>query len=249
MTVPLQPISSTDVRFVRAYGLKLVDLLSPQPTERILDLGCGDGALSAIIQERGATVVGVDIDAAALEFARARGIDARQQDGQALTFGAEFDAVFSHASIHWMPEVDKVFAGVRRALKSGGRFVAETGAHRNIAAIHTALIATLIKFEVPEERIPRFYYPVADECCDMLENSGFAVTSIETHPRATPLPRGIIAWFEMFGQPFFHAISEPLREEAMNYAKKLLEPVLRTDRGDWIADYVHLRFKAIKRAR
>src|SRR5580698_3420116 len=189
-------ISSNDVRFVRDYGLRVVELLDPLAGESILDLGCGDGQLSAVLEANGARVTGVDIDAVALDVARNRGIDARFMDGQALTFPAVFDAVFSHASIHWMPEVDKVFAGVWRALKSGGRFVAETGAHRNIAAIHTALIATLVHFDVPEERIPRFYYPVADECCDLLEASGFSVSMIQTFPRPTPLPRGINAWFE-----------------------------------------------------
>ena len=242
------PISSNDVRFFRDYGLRVVELLAPQPGEAILDLGCGDGQLSMLLQDRGARITGVDIDPQAVEAAQGRGIDARLQDAQALKFPAEFDAVFSHASIHWMPEVDKVFAGVWRALKSGGRFVAETGAHRNIAAIHTAMIATLVHFDVPEERIPRFYYPVADECCDLLEASGFSVSMIQTFPRPTPLPRGIHAWFEMFGQPFFRIVEPARREEAMLYAERLLEPVLRTGRGDWIADYVHLRFKATKKA-
>jgi SAM-dependent methyltransferase len=241
-------ISSNDVRFFRDYGLRVVEMLRPSAGESILDLGCGDGQLSAFLEAKGAKVIGVDIDTAVLDVARARGIDARLMDGQALNFPAEFDAVFSHASIHWMPEVDKVFAGVWRALKSEGRFVAETGSHQNIAAIHTAMIASLLQFDVAEEAIPRFYYPAADECCDLLEASGFAVTMIQTFHRPTPLPRGIRAWFQMFGQPFFRAVREDQREEAMAYAERLLEPVLRTGRGDWIADYVHLRFKAIKKA-
>jgi SAM-dependent methyltransferase len=241
-------IPSNDVRFIRDYGLRVIELLDPSVGESILDLGCGDGQLSAVLEAKGARVTGVDIDASMLDTARNRGIDARFMDGQALDFPAEFDAVFSHASIHWMPEVDKVFAGVWRALKSGGRFVAETGSHRNIAAIHTAMIASLLQFDVAPERIPRFYYPAADECCDLLEASGFAVTTIQAFPRPTPLPGGMRAWFQMFGQPFFHTVQEDRREEAMAYAERLLGPVLRTGRGDWVADYVHLRFKAIKKA-
>jgi SAM-dependent methyltransferase len=241
-------ISSNDVRFVRDYGLRVVELLDPLAGESILDLGCGDGQLSAVLEANGARVTGVDIDAVALDVARNRGIDARFMDGQALTFPAVFDAVFSHASIHWMPEVDKVFAGVWRALKPGGRFVVETGSHRNIAAIHTAMIASLLRFDVAEECIPRFYYPAVDECCDLLEASGFVVTTIQTFHRPTPLPRGIHTWFQMFGEPFFRTVREDRREEAMAYAERLLGPVLRTARGDWVADYVHLRFKAIKMA-
>ncbi|WP_148654384.1 class I SAM-dependent methyltransferase [Paraburkholderia caribensis] len=249
VTMPtIHPIRSNDVRFVRDYGLRVIELLAPVPGETILDLGCGDGDLSVLLQERGAKVVGVDIDEAAVSAARARGVDAFVQDGQSLQFPAEFDAVFSHASIHWMPQVDQVFAGVWRALKSGGRFVAETGSHRNIAAIHTAMIATLLHFGVSDEKIPRFYYPAADECCDLLEASGFSVIAFQTFPCPTPLPRGMRAWFEMFGKPFFQPIAEAHRDEAMAYAEHLLQPVLRTGRGDWIADYVHLRFKAKKKS-
>jgi SAM-dependent methyltransferase len=243
---PPHSISSNDIRFIRDYGLRVVEMLDPLPGESILDLGCGDGELSALLIERGARVTGVDVDEAAVAAARSRGIEAIVQNAQALELPAEFDAVFSHGAIHWMPEADRVFAGAWRALKSGGRFVAETGAHCNIAAIHTALIATLMHFGVLEENIPRFYYPAADECCDLLEASGFSVTLIQTFSRPTPLPRGIRAWFEMFGKSFFNTIPNEQRDAAMAYAERLLTPVLRTGKGDWIADYVHLRFKAKK---
>lgn len=242
----LSATQSLDVRFVRDYGLRVVELLNVEQGEEVLDLGCGDGLLSALLMESGARVTGVDIDPDAVKRARERGVDAFVLDAQNLSFPARFNAVFSHASIHWMPEVDKVFAGVWRALKPGGRFVVETGAHRNVAAIHTAMIATLLHFGVKEEEVPRFYYPASDECCDLLEVSGFSVISIQTFPRPTPLPKGIEAWFEMFGEPFFSKVPPELRMEAMGYAKKLLEPVLKTGHGDWIADYVHLRFKAVK---
>lgn len=242
------PTSSNDVRFFRDHSLRVVELLDPRPGEHILDIGCGDGELSARLCERGAMVTGIDIDPAAVASARERGINAIAQDAQVLRLPAQFDAVFSHAAIHWMPDAESVFNGAWRALKSGGKFVAETGAHRNIAAIHTALIATLLRFNVQEERIPRFFYPAADECCDLLEACGFSVTMIQTFHRPTPLPLGIHAWLKMFAKPFFDTVPEACREEAMQYAEYLLAPVLKTSRGDWVADYVHLRFKALKRA-
>ena len=130
---------ATNAGFVPVLGRAVLDLMDPKPGERILDLGCGDGTLTAQIAERGAAVVGVDASPDLLAAAKARGLDARLMDGQRLAFEAEFDAVFSNAALHWMLDQDAVADGVRRALKPGGRFVAECGGHGNIAAIATAL--------------------------------------------------------------------------------------------------------------
>ena len=88
---------------------------------------------------RGGTSKGVCFSLTDLpESARGRGLDAHRADGEALDFGPEFDAVFSNAALHWMPNADAVAAGVFRALKPGGRFVAEFGGFANCAAIVTA---------------------------------------------------------------------------------------------------------------
>src|SRR5688500_15143750 len=130
-----------NARFVADLGQPVLELLAPQPGERILDLGCGDGALTTKLVAAGATVVGGDASAELVAAAQALGLDARIADGQALAFEAEFDAVFSNAALHWMKQPDAVIAGVRRALKPGGRFVGEFGGHGNVAAIVTALVA------------------------------------------------------------------------------------------------------------
>lgn len=235
-----------DVRLIRDYGSKVIELLAPRPGERILDLGCGDGELSALVARKGAVVAGIDTDPAAVHLARGRGIDAVVGDARYIDRPATYDAVFSHASIHWMQDGAKVFAGAWAALKPTGRFVAETGAHRNIAAIQTAMLAALEHYEADPAKIPRLWLPTADECCDLLEASGFTVRAIQTFPRPTPLPKGIDAYFDLFGRPFFLALPDERRSAAKQHARKLLEPVLRTGRGDWIADYVHLRFAADK---
>jgi len=235
-----------DIRLIRDYGSKTIELLGPCPGELILDIGCGDGELSSVIARKGATVRGMDTDAAAVAIARSRGIDAVVADATHIQSPAIYDAVFSHASIHWMQDSAKVFSGAWAALKPKGRFVAETGAHRNIAAIQTAILAALDRFDADPEKIPRLWFPTADECCDLLEASGFAVRTIQVFPRPAPLPKGIDAYFDLFGKPFFDAIAPKQQIAAKQYARKLLEPVLRTASGDWIADYVHLRFAADK---
>lgn len=71
--------------------------------------------------------------------AKARGVDARVMNAEALTFESEFDAVFSNAALHWMVHLDKVMAGVFRALKAGGRFVVECGGKGNVKAIREGI--------------------------------------------------------------------------------------------------------------
>ena len=127
--------------FVADLGMPVVELLAPQSHERILDLGCGDGALTAKLADMAGAVVGVDAGEDMIAAARARGLDAHVMNGHDLTFDAEFDAVFSNAALHWMLDPDTVIAGVRRALKPAGRFVGEFGGHGNVAAICVALIA------------------------------------------------------------------------------------------------------------
>src|SRR5262249_21711375 len=118
-----------NARFVADRGQPVVDLLAPKAGERILDLGCADGALTKKLAAMGCDVVGVDGSAEQIGAARALGLDARVADGQALDFDTEFDAVFSNAALHWMKRADDVIAGVWRALRPGGRFVGEMGGH------------------------------------------------------------------------------------------------------------------------
>src|SRR5205823_13478844 len=119
---------ATNARFVADMGQAVFDLLNPQPGERILDLGCGDGALTERIVSAGAHVVGVDASSDMVNAARRRGLDARVKDGGSLDFDSEFDAVFSNAAMHWMKrDPDAVISGVHRALQPGGRFAVDTG--------------------------------------------------------------------------------------------------------------------------
>ena len=97
-------------RFVADLGMPVVELLNPQPGERILDLGCGDGALTKKLVALGCLVVGVDGSAEQIEAARKRGLDAHVVDGQALSYDNEFDAVFSNAALHWMKHSDAVIS-------------------------------------------------------------------------------------------------------------------------------------------
>ena len=223
-----------------------MELLAPVAGERILDLGCGDGALTEALVARGSAVVGVDASAAQVEAARRRGLDARVLDGQRLAFEAEFDAVFSNAAMHWMTEPDRVIAGVWRALRPGGRFVGELGGRGCVARIVAALRGALARQGVDESRIQPWYFPGDDEYRARLEAHGFTVRSIALIPRPTPLPGDLADWLETFAESFLAAARD--RGALLEAVRAELRPHLCDAEGRWTADYVRLRFAAVKPA-
>ncbi len=230
--------------FVPALGRAVFDLLDPQPGERVLDLGCGDGTLTAEIVARGATVVGVDASPAMVAAARAKGIDARLGDAAGLGFEAEFDAVFSNAALHWMLDPDPVIAGVHAALQPGGRFVAEMGGHGCVAAVGVALVAALRRRGIDGAgRIP-WYFPTVAEYTARLRAAGFEVETAELIPRPTRLPGTMGEWLETFAVPFFGGMGAEDRASVVAEVEEALRPWLCDGDGVWTADYMRLRFSA-----
>jgi len=232
--------------FVPALGAPVLELLAPLPGEHILDLGCGDGVLTEKIAAAGAVVVAVDAAADMVAAARARGLDARVVAGQNLNFDGEFDAVFSNAALHWMRPPEAVLAGVHRALKPGGRFVGEMGGHNNTAAIMVAIRAVLARRGLDAQRLSPWWFPSAAAYRAKLEGAGFAVGEIAIVPRPTPLSAGLEAWLDTFTEDFFGALPPAERALARGEIVDLLRPILMDESGAWIADYVRLRFRAIR---
>jgi trans-aconitate methyltransferase len=231
-----------NARFVAELGLPVLDLLAPRGGERILDVGCGDGALTAKIAQAGAVVVGIDSSPELVAAARAAGVDARLMDARDISFEACFDAVFSNAALHWVGEPDRVLDGIARALRPQGRFVGELGGHANVAAIRTALAAEL-QTRGHAVAAP-WYFPTADAYARLLRAHGFRVETIALVPRPTLLPTGLRGWLETFANPFLVGIDAAERAEILAAVTSLLAPILCDSDGRWIADYIRLRFAA-----
>lgn len=231
-------------RFVSDLGIPVLELLSPQSGERILDLGCGDGVLTHKLVEHGCEVIGVDSSPAMVAAARSLGLNAQLLDAHTMPFSNEFDAVFSNAALHWMQQSDQFIAGVWNALKDGGRFVGEFGGYGNVDAIvnavESALASRNIKVANP------WFFPRLEEYRDLLEARGFVVESLNLIPRLTRLPGGMSGWLETFAQSYISAVPPAKRADFISEVVGALTPVLCDDNGDWHADYVRLRFSTRK---
>ena len=214
--------------YVTDYGQSLVDLLAPQPGERILDLGCGTGHLTQQIAGRGATVL--DIDSSPEMIAQARQnypkLKFQLVDAASFRTSEPFDAVFSNAALHWMKPPEPVVHAIVAALKPGGRLIAEFGGKGNIASIIAAA-----------GRNP-WYFPSIGEYAALLERNGMLVTSAALFPRPTKVEgeAGFAEWLAMFFKP-------PLPNELVRQMELELRPELYRE-GAWYLDYVRLRVTA-----
>ncbi len=233
-------------RFVTDLGAPLIDMLAPEPGERVLDVGCGDGVLTKQLMDRDCDVIGVDSSPAMVEAAKALGVHAHVMDGHQLPFHEEFDAVFSNAALHWMVKPDEVLLSVRRALRPGGRFVAEFGGRGNLTKVLAGLHKILRAYGCDPTAIQPWYFPTGEEYRARLEQQGFQVISIDVFPRPTELPGDITKWLEMFTQPFLLLIPSASRTEFLTRVREALRPSLATPDGRWSVDYVRLRCHVIK---
>jgi SAM-dependent methyltransferase len=235
-----------NARFVADLSAPVLELLAPRAGERILDLGCGDGVLTAKLAAMGCDVIGVDASAPQVAAARTLGVVVRVMRGEALEFDGEFDAVFSNAALHWMSDPAKVIAGVHRALKPRGRFVAEFGGHGCVAKIRRALVETLDRRGINGQAADPWYFPTVEEYAQQLQRGGFVVSYIALIPRPTPLPGDVTGWLETFAGSFTSTLPPAEVPAYLAEVREALRPELCDAEGKWTADYVRLRFSANK---
>ncbi|MGA8030334.1 MAG: methyltransferase domain-containing protein [Bryobacteraceae bacterium] len=235
--------------FVWRFGEGVIELLDPQPGERILDLGCGPGHLTQKIAERGAQLVGLDASPEMIGQARQNypALKFILQDAATMNFESEFDAVFSNAALHWMLDASAVAKAISRSLKKGGRLVAELGGKGNIQQIERAIEAVAAKYYAADA-IPaaRTFYPSIPEYASVLEACGLEVRLATLFDRPTRLEgeHGIEHWIRQFKWFYFDGLQAAEREAALHEVIERLRPSLFRE-GVWYADYRRLRIVGV----
>ncbi|KAJ1982402.1 hypothetical protein H4R35_000282 [Dimargaris xerosporica] len=246
---------SKHAHFVPALTQAVQGLLKPYLTSQttLLDLGCGDGVLTADLQSQCAQVVGIDQSAAMVEMAKTSGChDVRVGDGADLEAAGipanAFDVVFSNAALHWMKrDPAAVVHQVHRCLKPGGAFVAEMGGHLNVAGVHMALRIVVEAHGQSGDQLSPWYFPSTVDYRQLLENAGFVVKHIEWESRPTTLPTDLCGWLETFATPFLAPFSDPKeRNQILDEVTAMMKPVACDSQGKWTIMYCRLRVVAEK---
>jgi trans-aconitate methyltransferase len=236
--------------FVWKYGADLLPLLAPAEGERIIDLGCGTGHLTAQIAESGATVLGIDRSPEMIGQARQNFPKLRFMLADATSFEVPepADAVFSNAVLHWVTDAEGAVRAIGRALKTGGRFVAEFGGKRNVARVLTGVRTAAA--ERGFEAANPWYFPSLGDYAAILERYGFEVRYGLHFDRFTPLEEGdtsLSEWLDMFGGALLAKIPVSERKGVVRRAEELTRDYLHRD-GRWHVDYVRLRVVAVRQA-
>jgi len=237
--------------FVFKYGEDLVDVLSPQSGERILDLGCGTGYLAGVIASSGASVVGIDSSLEMITKAKGQypDLEFKVQSATDFHFDELFDAIFSNAVLHWVLQKEMAIDCMYRNLKRSGRIVLEMGGKYNVEKIVTALQGSLVNHGFSENAtIPLWYFPSLSEYTSLLEKRGFRVTDAAHFNRETKLidtENGIKDWIKMFGSTFLNGIDKDVVDTILDEVQEALRPTQYRN-GEWYADYKRLRVIAIK---
>ena len=258
--------------FVPKLTATVISYLDAQPTDRILDIGCGDGQLTAQIALSAAQgkVLGLDASASFIATAREQhGTDDctfKLQDCTKLPENAEavdgsWDKVFSNAALHWILRNESTRLDVLRsaynALKSGGTFVFEMGGKGNVAEIHAVFTSALLhqglSIEQARDANP-WFFPSVEWMRQGLTDVGFEVKKCEYEYRPTKLNPdtadgggGIEGWIRLMGAQFIEAVEESKREAVVREVCEVLETIItrEEDGSKWVG-YVRLRAVARK---
>ncbi len=211
----------------QSWARELIAKLKLVGDEHILDVGCGDGKVTAEIARalpRG-SVTGADASPQMIEFAKKTfatkafpNLRFRVMDARKIKFDRHFDLVFSNAALHWVDDHPAILRGMSAVLKPGGRLAISCGGKGNADDVFTALR--------PEMRLtrwreffrqmptPYFFYAPGDYE-KWLPKFGFQINTLELAPKDATYDgaEGFATWLRTTWIPYVQCVPEDIREE------------------------------------
>lgn len=237
--------------FVYKYGESLIEWLDPKANERILDVGCGSGQLTAKINELAQEAVGIDKSAEMIADARSKYPDIEFQvaDASQFNFDKKFDSIFSNATLHWVTDYQNAIQCMYDHLKPDGKIVVEFGGKGNVQTIMDQLRHSLRDRGYTEQsNLDLWFFPSIGEYSTALEAVGFRVLLAEHYDRPTELSdahSGIIDWISMFAESFFVGVANDHVDQIKSKVQEGVKDKCLVD-GKWFADYRRIRVIATK---
>ncbi len=208
------------------WARELITKLDLKGDERVLDIGCGDGKITAGIARSltGGSVVGIDNSADMIAHAKTTFMDTSANlafvcmDAREMTFEREFDVVFSNAALHWVHEHLAVLQGAARALRPSGKVLFQMAGEGNAAAV-VEVVNGIIRKDRWRPFFEGFSFPYAfygdKEYRDLIEAAGLLPVRVELIPKvmAHKEREGLAGWIGTTWLPYIQRAPEEMREQ------------------------------------
>jgi trans-aconitate methyltransferase len=212
------------------WAVEAIEKIQLQPGEQVLDIGCGDGKVTALLasQVPDGGVVGIDRSDEMVQYARNAFPPAdnphltfQQMDALDIDFQERFDVVFSNATLHWVHNHRRVLTGIRTALKQGGRFFLSMGGRGNASAVVAAFEQVIEKNELDRYFVD-FTFPYAffgvEEYQAWLGEAGLRARRVELIPKdmVHASPAGLAGWLRTTWLPYLERVPAEYRENFLS---------------------------------
>lgn len=238
------------------WGFELLSKLHFKGNERFLDVGCGDGKLSAEMTRSlpEGYILGIDLSEEMIIFARNHypqekfpNLAFMQINASELTFDSEFDVVFSNAVLHWIRAPETTLKVFWRSLKPNGVFLAQFGGKGNAAEV-----LKIADFMLEDEKwsyyFRNFVFPYGfygpEEYSKWLKDAGFSVKRLELSSKDMVLKgeKGLYAWIASTWLPYIQQVPQELKKDFINeFVALFVRSYPPDDKG-----YIHVQMKRLE---